>query len=409
MTNKLKIINDPVYGLITIPTALLFDIISHPIFQRLRRIKQMGLSEYVYPGALHTRFHHAIGAMHLMGLALETLQSKGISISEKEKEAALIAILLHDVGHGPFSHVLEFTLFDGIHHEEISLKLMEVLNQHFDNQLELAIEMFKGNYERPFFHQLISSQLDIDRLDYLKRDSYYTGVAEGTVGVDRIIKMLHVIDNQIVVEYKGLLSIENFLNARRLMYWQVYLHKTGIVTEIMLKKIITRARDLIQAGKDVWHTQSLKIFLQKRINQKAFSENSVVIDTFVLLDDFDFWACIKEWQFHEDKTLSFLCKSLLNRSIFKIKLSNNAISEEEIEATKRMLEKAGIEKEALTYFIEVGEVSNKGYIEEKSSIKIVMKNNEIKDISEASDLPTIKALSNIVKKYYLSWVNPLYL
>lgn len=408
-TNKRKIFNDPVYGFVTIHSDLIYDLIEHPFFQRLRRIKQLGMAEFVYPGALHTRFHHALGAMHLMHEALLVLQSKGNLIAENEFEAAQIAILLHDIGHGPFSHALEYTILLDINHEDISSLLMEKLNSQFDGKLTLAIKMFKGTYERDFFHQLISSQLDMDRMDYLTRDCFFTGVAEGTIGVERIIKMLNVVDNQLVVEEKGLLSVENFLNARRLMYWQVYLHKTAICAETMLIQIIRRARELINHGETLFAGGALEIFLKKNVSLKEFQNNDKYLQAFTLLDDYDIWACVKNWQFHSDKILSAICKDLLNRNLFKIKISNQPIEQTLISSLKQALIDKGIPNNQLGYFITEGDVSNKGYIRGDETIYICTKNKQVVDIADASDLPTIKALSNIVKKYYVCWGKNVYL
>lgn len=408
-TNKRKIFNDPVYGFVTIHSDLIYDLIEHPFFQRLRRIKQLGMAEFVYPGALHTRFHHALGAMHLMYEALTVLQSKGNQISESEFEAAQIAILLHDIGHGPFSHALEYTILRDIHHEDISSVLMQKLNSQFGGKLSLAIEMFNGTYERDFFHQLISSQLDMDRLDYLTRDCFFTGVAEGTIGVERIIKMLNVVDNQLVVEEKGLLSVENFLNARRLMYWQVYLHKTAICAETMLIQIISRARDLINQGEDLIASPALIVFLKENVSFKEFQNNDKYLQSFTLLDDYDIWACVKHWQFHSDRILSTICKDLLNRNLFKIKISNQPIEQTLISSLKQVLIDKGIPNNQLSYFITEGDVSNKGYIRGDETIYICTKNKQVVDIADASDLPTIKALSNIVKKYYVCWGKNVYL
>lgn len=408
-TNKRKIFNDPVYGFVTIHSDLIYDLIEHPFFQRLRRIKQLGMAEFVYPGALHTRFHHALGAMHLMHEALLVLQSKGNPIAENEFEAAQIAILLHDIGHGPFSHVLEYTILDEVHHEHISSLLMEKLNHEFGGKLSLAIEMFNGTYKRDFFHQLISSQLDMDRMDYLNRDCFFTGVAEGTIGVDRIIKMLNVVGNQLVVEEKGLLSVENFLNARRLMYWQVYLHKTAICAETMLIQIIRRARELINQGEEVFANPPFMVFLKENISLKAFQSNDRYLQAFTLLDDYDIWACVKNWQFHADKILSTICRDLLNRNLFKIKISNQPIEEALISSLKQSLIDNGIPSEQLSYFLTEGDVSNKGYVRGDETIYICTKTKEVVDIADASDLPTIKALSNIVKKYYVCWGKNVYL
>nr|WP_259014413.1 HD domain-containing protein [Emticicia fluvialis] len=408
-TNKRKIFNDPVYGFVTIYSDLIYDLIEHPYFQRLRRIKQLGMAELVYPGALHTRFHHAMGAMHLMQEALLVLQSKGNIISETEFESAQIAILLHDIGHGPFSHVLECCILQDVSHEKISALLMDRLNKQFDGRLTMAIQMFKGNYARDFFHQLISSQLDMDRMDYLNRDCFFTGVAEGTIGVDRIIKMLNVAGNKLVVEEKGVLSVENFLNARRLMYWQVYLHKTAICAETMLIKIISRARELIRIGETLFANPAFMVFLKENVTLKEFESNDTYLQSFTQLDDYDIWACIKMWQFHSDKVLSTICRDLMNRNLFKIKLSNNPIDDTLISSLKQSLLNNGIPENELHYFIIEGDVSNKGYVHGDETIYISTKNKDVVDIADASDLPTIKALSNIVKKYYVCWGKNVYL
>ena len=403
MTNKRKIFNDPVYGFVSVPSDLIYDLIEHPFFQRLRRIKQLGMAEYVYPGALHTRFHHALGSMHLMGQALQVLQTKGHYILDIEWEAAQIAILLHDIGHGPFSHVLEYTILNEVNHEHISVLLMEKLNHELGGQLDLAIEMFNGSYHREFFHQLISSQLDMDRMDYLNRDCFFTGVAEGTIGVDRIIKMLNVVDNQLVVEEKGLLSVENFLNARRLMYWQVYLHKTSICTEAMLIQIISRARELIKKGEMLFVTPPFFMFLKNDITLLDFQTDDEILEAFTKLDDYDIWACVKTWQFHADKILSTICTDLLNRNLYKIKISNFPIEDSLIQSITESLKEKGIQEKDLGYFLIEGDVSNKGYVSGDETINILTKNKNVVDIADASDLPTIKALSNIVKKYYVCW------
>lgn len=407
--NKRKIFNDPVYGFVTVPSDLLFDLIEHPYFQRLRRIKQLGMADFVYPGALHTRFHHALGAMHLMNQALQTIQSKGTLIFDAEMEAAQIAILLHDIGHGPFSHVLEYTILNDVHHEHISQLLMHELNKEFDGKLSLAIDMFNGTYEREFFHQLISSQLDMDRMDYLNRDCFFTGVAEGTIGVDRIIKMLNVIDNQLVVEEKGLLSVENFLNARRLMYWQVYLHKTSICAETMLIQIINRARELANNGSNVFATPNFEKFLKNDVSLIDFQTNSEFLESFTKLDDFDILASIKVWQNHNDVVLSKLCQDFLNRNLYKIIISDKEIDQEIIQNIELELLNNGISRENLKYFLIQGEVSNKGYVSGDENINILTKAKGVIDIADASDLPTIKALRNVVKKHYVCWGKNVYL
>lgn len=378
------------------------ELIDHPMVQRLRRINQLGLTDMVYPGALHTRFHHAVGAMHLMGRALDVLRSKGIDISEKEKTAAQAAILLHDVGHGPFSHALEYTLLQGIQHESLSFLIMKQLNSDFNGELSLSLKMFQNTYERKFFHQLIASQLDIDRLDYLKRDSFFTGVSEGSIGLERIVSMLHVVNDEIVVEEKGIYSIENFLNARRLMYWQVYLHKTSVAAEKMLINLISRARDLTESGDKLPGSPALQCFLEKRHTLEDFQENKEVLHAYGSLDDFDIWGAIKEWQHSGDQILRMLCRMLLGRKLFRIKLSNEPLTREEIrELRHRLADEMGLLRAEARYMLSHGELSNKGYMETGQKINILTKKGEVVDIAEAADLPNIKAISKIVKKYYL--------
>ncbi|WP_338871388.1 HD domain-containing protein [Spirosoma sp. SC4-14] len=405
--NKKKILNDPVYGFITIPSELLFDLVEHPYFQRLRRIKQLGLSEYVYPGALHTRFHHALGAMHLMGQATHTLRSKGHYLTDEECEAAQIAILLHDIGHGPFSHVLECCLLEDVHHERISLLLMHELNQQFDGQLSMAIEMFEGTYERPFFHQLISSQLDMDRMDYLNRDGYYTGVAEGAIGAERIIKMLDLVDDQLVVEAKGTLSVENFLNARRLMYWQVYLHKTSICCESMLIQILRRARFLLRQGETVFASDAFMLFLRESVSLDAFLSSRMYINAFTQLDDYDVWACIKQWALHNDTVLATLCQMLLDRRLFKIVLSTEPFAGELLRELETQLRRTGLADEDLSYFLVEGQATNAAYLPTQDRIAIKLKTGHVIDIADASDLSNIQVLTNIVRRYYVCWAKEL--
>jgi HD superfamily phosphohydrolase len=412
--NKKKILNDPVYGFITIPNDLTFDLVEHPYFQRLRRIKQLGLSELVYPGALHTRFHHALGAMHLMGQAIQTLRGKGHRISEPECDAAQIAILLHDIGHGPFSHVLEYTILEGIPHEWLSLLLMRELNRQFNGGLDMAIQMFEGTYHRPFFHQLISSQLDMDRMDYLNRDCFYTGVAEGTIGADRIIKMLDLVDDHLVVEAKGILSIENFLSSRRLMYWQVYLHKTSLCAESMLVQIIRRARFLLtQTGADhangpaVFSTPALLTFLSKPITMEDFQQHPEYLKAFTQLDDYDIWTCIKFWSQHPDRVLSMLCRMLLDRRLFKIIMSDQPFAGDLVKEIEQQLLDAGVQPDELSYFLVEGVATNSAYLPSIDNIYIKLKNDRIIDIADASDLPGIKALTNMVRRYYLCWAKNL--
>ena len=403
--NKKKILNDPVYGFITIPTELLFDLVEHPYFQRLRRIKQLGLSEYVYPGALHTRFHHALGAMHLMGQAMQTLQSKGHRISDAECEAAQIAILLHDVGHGPFSHVLECCLLDNVPHEALSLLLMHELNGQFGGALSLAIRMFEGTYERPFFHQLIASQLDMDRMDYLNRDGYYTGVAEGAIGAERIIKMLDLIDDQLVVEAKGILSVENFLNARRLMYWQVYLHKTSICCESMLVQILRRARFLLRQSQTapIFASDVFQLFLREGVSLADFQTNPVYLDAFTKLDDFDVWSCIKQGALHPDPVLSTLCQMLLDRKLFKIMLSTEPFAGELLNELESQLRRTGLPDDMLSYFLVEGQATNAAYLPSGDRIAIKLKSGRVIDIADASDLSNIQVLTTVVRRYYVCW------
>ncbi|GAB4465973.1 MAG: HD domain-containing protein [Thermoflexibacter sp.] len=409
MLNKKKIINDPVHGFISIQSELIFDIINHSYFQRLRRIRQLGLTEFVYPGAIHTRFHHALGAMHLMSVSLHTLRSKSHEITEAEYEAALIAILLHDIGHGPFSHALENTVLSNVPHEEISALIMEFLNQEFGGALDLAIRIFNNQYERKFFHQLVASQLDMDRMDYLQRDSFFTGVSEGKIGADRIIKMLEIKNDQIVVEEKGIYSIENFLNTRRLMYWQVYLHKTTVSTEQMLTQAIRRARFLAQRGTKIFASPALSLFLKNDVNLSLFKNDKTFLKAFVRLDDYDVWGAIKIWTEHEDKVLSELSKMLINRKLFRVKLENERIpldlkkqAYEQIKSQLKLADRAVKENE-IDYFLSYGVITNSAYFSDEQKILILKKNGQILDVAHASDLPNIKALTKMVKKYYLCY------
>ncbi|MBF9252528.1 HD domain-containing protein [Pontibacter sp. 172403-2] len=402
--NKKKIFNDPVYGFITVPSDLVFDIIEHPYFQRLRRIKQLGLTEMVYPGALHTRFHHALGAMHLMETALNTLKSKNNEISDTELEASLIAILLHDIGHGPFSHALETAIFKNVHHEQLSLHIMHMLNEAFGGKLALAINIFKGTYARNFFHQLVSSQLDVDRLDYLNRDSFYTGVYEGKIGADRIIKMLDVANDKLVVEEKAIYSIENFLVSRRLMYWQVYLHKTVISAENMVLRVVQRARQLLQQGIDVPASPCLKFFLSSDLTISDFERDNSILERFVRLDDHDIWSGIKQWASHPDFILSYLANSILNRRLFKVVIATKPIEEDLLLGISELVqEHFKIQEEDIKYLMISGKISNNAYQVEGESIEILTKTGYVVDVAEASDLPNIRALSNKVEKYYVCY------
>ena len=408
--NKKKIFNDPVYGFISIHNDLIYEIIDHPIFQRLRRIKQLGLTELIYPGALHTRFHHALGAMHLMGLALNTLKSKGHEISEEEYEATLIAILLHDIGHGPFSHALEATILHNIAHEKVSFLIIKKLNEVFEGKLDLALKIISDSYHRKFFHQLIESQLDIDRLDYLKRDCFFTGVSEGTVAADRIIKMLDLSDEKLVIEEKGIYSIEHFLNARRLMYWQVYLHKTTVSVEKMLILIISRAKELLHRREEVFATPSLKVFLKSEVRMEDLKQDNSLLNAFIALDDMDIWSGIKIWCNHSDKILSSLCNMILNRKLFKVILSNEEFEVQWLANKKEEIKRQfNLNDNELEYFFINGFVSNSAYLSSQEGINILMKNGEVKDVADASDLPNIIALSKIVKKYYVCFPKNVYL
>ncbi|MCH2032978.1 MAG: HD domain-containing protein [Tenacibaculum sp.] len=397
-TNKLKILNDPIYGLVSIPNSLIFDIIEHRYFQRLRRVSQMGLTNLVYPGANHTRFHHAIGCMHLMQKAIQILRTKNVSISEDEATALSIAILLHDIGHGAFSHALEYSIVNGITHEEISLKFMKKLNEEFDGQLSLAIDIFEGKYERKFFNQLISSQLDIDRLDYLKRDSFYTGVTEGNISSDRLITMMNVKDDELVIERKGIYSVEKFLIARRLMYWQVYLHKTSLSAETLLVKVLQRAKELAKIGVELPTTESLRYFLYNTITDHNFNDEA--LEVFSRLDDYDVFASMKQWCYHDDFVLSNLSKMIIERKLFSIEIQDKPFSEKKIEKLKLQLQETfDIPEEHIDYFVFLDTASNQTYDVEKP-IKILNKKGKTKDIVKASDHLNLKSLSKPVVKYY---------
>jgi len=401
--NKKKIINDPVYGFITIKSELLFDIISHRWFQRLRHIKQLGLTDFVYPGAIHTRFQHALGAMHLMGIVLDNLRNKGVEIDDHEYEASQIAILLHDIGHGPFSHTLESSLLPEIHHESLSYMLMQELNVAFNGELELALRIFRNSYHRKFFHQLVSSQLDIDRLDYLKRDCFFTGVLEGTISVDRIIVMLNVKNDELVVEENGIYSIENFLNARRFMYWQVYLHKTTVSAERMLVNLIRRAQVLVHADEPLMATEELKFLLKNKLTLNDFNESKEPLNAFARLDDNDIWGGIKIWKNYNDPIISTLSRMLLERRLFQIRLSIEPIKKTFVENIRSEVSRNyNTLMSESSYLFSYGTVSNEAYTDGKQ-INILTKSGSLVDIAQASDLPNIKALSKIVKKNYLCW------
>ncbi|MES2573699.1 MAG: HD domain-containing protein [Bacteroidota bacterium] len=404
--NKLKIFNDPIYGFITIPNPLIYDLVQHPYFQRLRRISQMGLSYLVYPGANHTRFHHALGCMHIMQKAVDVLRFKGVSISSEEENALYIAILLHDIGHGPFSHAMESSIVEDVHHEAISLLFMNQLNVEFKGQLSLAIQVFKGQYHRKFMLQLISSQLDMDRMDYLKRDSFYSGVAEGNINSERLIQMMNVVDDDLVIEEKGIYSVEKFLMSRRLMYWQVYLHKTSLVAELILTKVLKRAKELVQKGIILPCSEPLLFFMQNKITIETFdSEN---LDLFSQLDDFDIISALKSWQKQDDFILSSLSKMIINRDLLKIKLTDEKPSSDELLVLKeRLALENNINLADTNYFIFKGKIKNQAYSKEAESIRILKKNKTIEDVVEVSDQLNLKSLSKSVTKYYICFPKQL--
>ncbi len=405
--NKLKIINDPIYGFISIPTTLIFDVIEHPYFQRLRRISQMGLSYLVYPGAHHTRYHHALGAMFLMGKAVDVLKAKGVAISPEEEEAVLLAILLHDIGHGPFSHALEHAIVPNVSHEEISLLFMEELNVYFDNKLSLAIQLFKKEYHKVFLHELISSQLDIDRMDYLKRDSFYTGVVEGNVNSERLISMMNVKDGHIVIEEKGIYSVEKFLMARRLMYWQVYFHKTGLVAERLLVKVLQRAKELTNSGVALQVSASFQFFLDNTITLATFNDD--VLATFSRLDDYDIIGAIKNWTLHDDFVLAYLSNAIINRRLPKIKLSNKPIDTNKFkELQEQVLEDYPITRAELHYIIATGVVKNQVYDKVNEPILISHKDGQVLNLSKSSAQLNFDSLHNEHQKYFLFYPKDLH-
>lgn len=405
MSQKRKIINDPVFGFINIPNDFVYDIIRHPFVQRLNRIRQLGLAPFVYPGAQHTRFHHSIGAMFLMDEALKTLKEKGQEISFEEYNAALAAILMHDIGHGPFSHVLEYTLYQNIHHEEISLLLMQRLNEEWNGKLQMAIDIFTDNYPKHFLHQLVSGQLDVDRLDYLRRDSFFTGVVEGNIGSARIIKMLDVKDDKLVVESKGIYSIENFLMARRLMYWQVYLHKTAVAAEKMLINTLKRAKELTQHGEKLFASPALSYFLSNQVSINDFKQNEEVLHHFVNLDDNDIWSALKVWTSHSDSILSTLSNGMINRNLFKIDVSLEKPEENKIEnKLQQYMKRFNISDEEARYFVSSGIVTTDMYSEKDDSIDILYKDGTTKNIADASDMLNIELLAKKVEKYYFAYL-----
>ena len=400
--NKLKIINDPIYGFITIPSSIIFELIEHRYFQRLRRISQMGMSYLVYPGAHHTRFQHAIGAMHLMQKAVQTLIFKGVKISAEESEALYIAILLHDIGHGPFSHAMEHSIVEGIDHESISLLFMSELNKEFNNRLTLAIQIFSDNYHRNFFYQLISGQLDMDRLDYLKRDSFYTGVSEGSINSERLISMLNVVEDKLVVEEKGIYSVEKFIIARRLMYWQVYLHKTSLVAEQLLTRLLKRAKYLATSGVVINASKHLSFFLNFSITKKSI--NSEILDEFANLDDNDIISAMKSWQYEDDFVLSNISKMLLNRELLKIEIQIEEFDREYLSESKQeLMARYSITDEEASYFVFNGQITNQAYSMKKETIDLFTKQGKTIDVANASDHFNLKALSKKVVKNYMCY------
>jgi HD superfamily phosphohydrolase len=400
--NKNKIFNDPIYGFITINHDIIFDLIEHPYFQRLRRIKQLGLTHLVYPGALHTRFHHALGTMHLMQKAIEVIRSKGHTITEEEAEGVSIAILLHDIGHGPFSHALEHSIVNGISHEEISTLFMDELNHKFKGKLNLALEIFRNEYKKKFLYQLVSSQLDMDRIDYLKRDSFYSGVSEGEVNTDRLITMLNVKNDELVIEEKGIYSVEQFIIARRLMYWQVYLHKTVLSAENLLVNILKRAKELAIKDKNLFATPALQEFLYNKHDLQSFIDNPKLLKIFADLDDIDIMASIKIWKNHSDKTLSRLCQMLINRDLFKIKIQRKKFDKTEVtEISKRIKSQLKLNEKEIPYFVFQNSIINNAYNPKMDNINILLKNGKTLDIKKAADTFSISALATPVKKWFI--------
>ena len=402
--NEHKIINDPVFGFIKIPRGLLYNVVQHPMMQRLNRINQLGLASVVYPGARHTRFQHSLGAFHLMSEAVKSLTEKGVYIFDSEAEAVQAAILMHDIGHGPFSHVLENTLIHDISHEDISLMMMEQINRDMKGQLNLAISIFKDEYPNKIFHQLISSQLDMDRLDYLRRDSFYTGVTEGNIGSARIIKMLNVKDDRLVVEAKGIYSIENFLTTRRLMYWQVYLHKTAVGYEKVLVGALKRAKQLTQQGRDIFASPALAYFLKNNVDRAWFESNEEALQWYCELDDSDIWSAMKVWKHSDDIVLSTLAADMLDRHLFKVEVSEEKPSSDYIDnITQNIGHKLHICKDDARQLVTLTEIGKDMYTPDDDSIGILYKDGSVKDIAEASEILNVQLLSKKIRKYYLCY------
>ena len=401
-SKKLEIFNDPIYGFINIPNSLVFSLIAEPSFQRLRRISQMGLSYLVYPGAHHTRFHHAIGCMHLMQQAVQVLRLKEVAITKEEEDGLYYAILLHDIGHGPFSHAMEHTIVEGVSHEYISLLYMEMLNKKFNGSLTTAIAIFKGEHPKKFLNQLVSSQLDIDRLDYLKRDSFYTGVAEGNINSERLLTMLNVVNNELVIEKKGIYSVEKFLMARRFMYWQVYLHKTGLVAEQLLIHVLKRAKELLANGVALHCSKALLFFMQHKVRKENFTETHLL--RFAQLDDVDILSAIKEWQHNPDVVLSKLCTMIINRELLHIKIKNNPIDEKKLHKQLEFFKNEfKLDSHEVQYFVFTGIIENQAYNQHIQNINILRDNGRITDVVQASDQLNLKSLSKKTTKYYICY------
>ena len=402
---KTLLFNDPIYGFITVKSDLVLSIIEHPYFQRLRRIRQLGMTHLVYSGAHHTRFHHALGAMHLMMQAIEVIRSKGHDATHEEAEAAAIAVLLHDIGHGPFSHALEDSIVPEISHEQLSDLFMNRLNKILDGKLSLALEIFRNKYKKKFLHQLVSSQLDMDRMDYLNRDSFFTGVSEGVISYDRIIKMLNVHNNELVIDSKGILSVEKFIIARRLMYWAVYLHKTVLGAELLMVNILKRAKELSLKGEELFATPSLNKFLHCKFSVNDFLSDESLLDSFAGLDDYDVFVSVKVWASHQDKVLSKLCRAMIDRKLFKVEISNSSFDKKRMEEKKKEICKSmKISEQELSYYFSTGSIVNHAYDNSNNQINILYKDGTVKNIVEASDLMNISALSVPVKKFYLCYV-----
>ncbi len=399
-----KIINDPVFGFIKIPGGVLMDIVDHPLMQRLRHIKQVGLASFVFPGAQHTRFQHSLGAYWLMSEAILSLEQKGIFIFDSEAEAIKAAILMHDIGHGPFSHVLEHTLIEGISHEDVSMMMMEQVNREMGGCLNLALSIFKDQYPKRFLHQLISSQLDMDRLDYLCRDSFFTGVHEGNIGSARIIKMLNVVDDRLVVDSKGIYSIENYLISRRLMYWQVYLHKTTVATEKMLVNLLLRAKYLFQNGAQLFATPSLRFFLSNHVDAAFFESHPETLENYGLLDDSDIHCAIKEWTKSDDKVLSLLARNMTSRRPFKVEIYDHAIEQDMIDTLEeRLMQQTGVNRDEVKFLYNVSLIQKDMYDINDDHITILFKDGNMKDIAEASEILNVSLLSKKIRKYYLCY------